>query len=219
MACQAHGRGRVVTPVKVPRPPVMPAPWLHVCIDMQRLFAEPGDWYAPALLDIVPKVSQLAHHAADANVFMRFITPDSPVQARGTWHGYYTHWQSVCQDVLPTGKLAIIDELANYATTQRTHDKTTFSALAPLSSGTFAGWLDASPFATLVLSGVETDVCVLATALDAIDRGYGVIIASDAVTSCSLAGHEAAMAHVYPRYDQQLRCMPVDAVIEEWPAQ
>ena len=32
-----------------------------------------------------------------------------------------------------------------------------------------------------IVSGSETDVCVLATVLDAVDMGYRVIIARDAV--------------------------------------
>ena len=36
---------------------------------------------------------------------------------------------------------------------------------------------------TMVLTGVAADMCVLATAIDAADRGFHVIIASDAVST------------------------------------
>ena len=39
-----------------------------------------------------------------------------------------------------------------------------------------------------IVSGSETDVCVLATVLDAVDMGYRVIIARDAVCSSSDEG-------------------------------
>ena len=38
---------------------------------------------------------------------------------------------------------------------------------------------------TLVISGSETDVCVLSTVLGAVDRGYRVVIAIDALCSSS----------------------------------
>ena len=37
----------------------------------------------------------------------------------------------------------------------------------------------------LVLSGAETDICVLSTALDAIDFGYRVILVEDVLCSSS----------------------------------
>ena len=68
----------------------------------------------------------------------------------------------------------------------------------------------------LVLSGVETDVCVLATALSAVDFGYRTVIAVDAVASSVAASHEACLAHVYPRYDQQIELASVDDIIAAW---
>lgn len=43
--------------------------------------------------------------------------------------------------------------------------------------------LDRQARRTLVLCGVETHVCVLATAADLVARGYDVVVASDAVAS------------------------------------
>jgi nicotinamidase-related amidase len=44
----------------------------------------------------------------------------------------------------------------------------------------------------LILTGAETDVCVLSTALGAIDHGYRVIITEDGVCSSSDQGHDFA---------------------------
>ena len=46
---------------------------------------------------------------------------------------------------------------------------------------------------TLVIAGLMSDFCVLLTALDAADRGFHVIIASDACTTIDPGSHEAAM--------------------------
>jgi nicotinamidase-related amidase len=46
----------------------------------------------------------------------------------------------------------------------------------------------------LIVSGSETDICVLATVLDAVDLGYRVIVVRDAVCSSSDEGQRHADA-------------------------
>src|SRR3546814_8162869 len=59
-------------------------------------------------------------------------------------------------------------------------------------------------FPTRRSAGLEADVCVLATALDAVDLGYRVVIASDAVTSSSAVGHRGAIDMLLARFDRQV---------------
>ena len=47
----------------------------------------------------------------------------------------------------------------------------------------FQAALDELKADTIIFTGVETDVCVLATALTAVDRGYRTILVSDAIAS------------------------------------
>jgi nicotinamidase-related amidase len=44
---------------------------------------------------------------------------------------------------------------------------------------------------TLIVSGGETDICLLATVRGAVDRGYRVALATDALCSSSNETHEA----------------------------
>lgn len=46
-------------------------------------------------------------------------------------------------------------------------------------------WLWAGGIDALILSGGETDIYVLATVLSAVDRGYRLVLAQDAVSSTS----------------------------------
>jgi nicotinamidase-related amidase len=69
----------------------------------------------------------------------------------------------------------------------------------------------------LVFSGVETDVCVLATILRAIDLGYRVIIVEEAVASSNAQGHAAALSAIFPRFDQQVEPVGVNEVMRAWP--
>lgn len=185
-----------------------------VIVDMQRLFAEPTEWQVPNLDKIVPAIRRLvAHRPVDA-LFTRFITPHSIGEATGRWQHYYRRWSSVMRDRMPAEMLDLIPELAPLARADTICDKTTFSSLA---DGKLAELLRARGIDTLVLAGAETDVCVLGTALEAVDRGYRVVIAADAVTSSSPAGHSGAMETLLARFDRQVDVATVDEICAAWP--
>jgi hypothetical protein len=57
---------------------------------------------------------------------------------------------------------------------------------------------------TLVIAGSETDVCVLATALDAVDLGFRVVIVEDALCSSSDTGDDALMTLYRNRFSEQI---------------
>jgi nicotinamidase-related amidase len=56
----------------------------------------------------------------------------------------------------------------------------------------------------LIASRSETDVCVLATVLDAVDIGYRVIVVCDAIYSSSDKGHDMLMRLYHTRYTEQI---------------
>ncbi len=57
---------------------------------------------------------------------------------------------------------------------------------------------------TVVLTGGETDVCVLATVLGAVDLGYRVLVLEDAVCSGADQTHDAALRLLGERFSAQL---------------
>jgi nicotinamidase-related amidase len=83
-------------------------------------------------------------------------------------------------------------------------EKTTYSIFG---AAGFEQGLHGAGVDTLVFSGVETDVCVLASVFDAIDAGFHVIIAADAVGSSDMESHAAIMRHVVPRMPDQIEVM------------
>ena len=68
----------------------------------------------------------------------------------------------------------------------------------------------------LIVSGSETDVCVLATVLDAVDRGYRVIVARDAVCSSSDEGHDMLMRLYHTRFTEQIETADVETILSRW---
>lgn len=78
----------------------------------------------------------------------------------------------------------IVPELAAQLTDVPCPDKVCFNGLADPAVQRAVSALPAS-VDTLVLCGVETHICVYQTAMGALQRGYGVWVAADAVSSRS----------------------------------
>jgi nicotinamidase-related amidase len=111
------------------------------------------------------------------------------------------------------GLVEVIEPLAVLARQAETLDKPTYSMFGV--SG-LADRLVARNVDTLVITGVETDVCVLATVFDAIDRGYRIIVVKDAVTSGSLESHKATIDLLLPRMPQQIALASTATLLANW---
>jgi nicotinamidase-related amidase len=69
---------------------------------------------------------------------------------------------------------------------------------------------------TLVVSGAETDVCVLSTICSAVDYGFRIVVAADGVCSSSDRCHDALMVLYTERFTQQLEIADVDTILQSW---
>jgi nicotinamidase-related amidase len=186
---------------------------VHVVVDMQRLFAEGPGWPVPGFGAILPNVRRLVLHRPERTLYPRFVTPPSAAAARGIWQRYYRHWPEVVGDRSPPGSLEIVAGLADLVPAGARIDKDAFSAY---SGPGFLPALERLGAKTILLTGVETDICVLSTALESVDRGYRVVIATDGVASSSEAAHEAMLAHIYPRYVHLIDLATTAAILAAW---
>ena len=186
---------------------------VHVVIDMQRLFAEDTGWLVPTIDAIVPNICRLVDHRPDRALYPRFITPKNPEAAFGNWQAFYRRWPQVTQDKMSTAMFDLMAPLAAHAPAEAQIDKPAFSAFSTPEVAKALARLKAG---VLIMSGVETDACVLATAMDAVDLGHRVIVVSDAVTSTSLEAHRATLDHVYPRYAPLLDLATTSDIITAW---
>jgi nicotinamidase-related amidase len=156
---------------------------LLVVIDMQRLFGDPvSPWCTPGYPDIVENVDKMVRAFGDRVVFTRFVVPERP---EGSWIPYYQQWEAVTR---PEAR-AWMDLTEPWASRHpATLDRPTFSKWGPQLREA------AQRFRTMILCGVSTDCCVIATALPAADDGMFVRVVGDACAGLDQAAHERALA-------------------------
>ena len=61
-------------------------------------------------------------------------------------------------------------------------------------------------------------MCVLAAVMDAVDAGYRVILAEDALCSVSDELHYAMLRHFGARFSQQIEVVSTEEVLDGWHA-
>ena len=186
----------------------------HLAVDMQRLFSHDGPWPTSWLETILPEVIRIAEHAPARTIFSRFIPAARPDEAHGTWQRYYEQWRALTLDHLEPALLGLIPPLDAIARYGVVLDKPVYSAFV----GTDLARLLAEKAADgLIISGAETDVCVLATVLDAVDLGYPVYLITDAVCGSTDRSHDAVLTLYRTRFYQQIQTLTTEQLLSLWP--
>jgi nicotinamidase-related amidase len=186
---------------------------LHLCIDMQRLFEEGTEWHTPWMERVLPVVQRLAEARPERTLFTRFVPLEHPGEGEGTWHRYYERWRKMTLSELPPGMTDLVAPLARLVPPAEVFDKRVYS---PWWEGGLHEKLKARGIDTLVVSGAETDVCVLAAVLGAVDLGYRVVIPTDAVCSSSDETHDALLTLYRGRYGQHVETATAAEILKAW---
>ena len=186
---------------------------LHVCVDMQRLFGEDTPWRTPWMERVLPRVTKLVDGHASQTIFTRFIPAAHPGMGRGAWARYWTRWADMTLERLPSGMIELMPQLAGFTPPASVVDKTVNS---PWLDGALQNDLDRRGADTLIVTGCETDVCVLATVLGSIDRGYRTIVVTDALCSSSDETHDASIKLYAQRYSQQVETIDTATLLSIW---
>lgn len=193
--------------------PIRPERTVHLCVDMQRLFSDDGPWPTPWMTRVLPNCAALVAIEPERTIFTRFIPPRAPEDAHGAWRRYYARWREATRDRLDPRLVELMPELARHVPPATVFDKPVYSAFAGRQLATL---LADRGIDTLIVSGAETDVCVLSTILGAIDLGYFVVVVRDAVCSSSDRGHDALISMFERRLSQQLAIEDTEAVLNAW---
>ncbi|WP_187972941.1 cysteine hydrolase family protein [Aquibium microcysteis] len=186
---------------------------LHVCIDMQAIFMPGAPWGNPWMERVLPAVEELSARHARRTVFTRFVPATDPETAPGAWKRYYRKWEALTLRHVAPELVDLLPALARLAPPAAVLDKRVYS---PWTEGRLDALLASGGIDTLVVSGGETDVCVLATVLGAVDRGYRVVIAADAVCGSADSTHDAAMLLYASRFSEQVEVAATEEILSGW---
>jgi nicotinamidase-related amidase len=180
---------------------------------MQRLLAPEGPWPVPWAEPALHNIVRIADRHPARTIFTRFVPPATAEQMPGAWRDYYEKWRQVTREFIDPALLDLLPPLSAFAPPAQIIDKTRYSAFfgSPL-----LATLRALHCNSVVLTGAETDICVLSTALTAVDLGFAVIIAEDAICSSSDRCHDALLTLYRERLSQQVEIVPTETILERW---
>ena len=186
---------------------------VHLCIDMQRMFGEQTAWHVPWMKRVLPAIVRVARAFPARTVFTRFIPPVRAADAEGMWRQYYQRWSEFTRERLPPHLMGLLPELAELVPPAQVMDKHFYS---PFAEPQLHQSLQDRKIKSIVITGGETDVCVLAAVLDAVDLGYRVVLASDALCSVSDEAHDNLLQLFSGRFQQQIEVASSENILEAW---
>lgn len=186
---------------------------VHLCIDMQNLLLPGGPWFVPWARAATQNILHILERTAPQTVFTRFIPPRAPDDVTGTWKEYYRHWREMTREVLHPHALDLIDPFRKYVPPAAIIDKGRYSAFF---ASALQQHLAEKRISTLVMTGAETDVCVLATLCHAVDLGYRIVMVRDAICSSSDKCHDALLTLYEERFTHQLEMADTGEVLDAW---
>jgi nicotinamidase-related amidase len=158
-------------------------------------------------------VLRLAEPHRNRTIFTRFIPPDRADRLPGAWQRYWQHWRHLTRERLDPALLQLLPPLQALVPPAVMVDKYHYS---PFLEPVLPQVIRERGIDTVVISGGETDVCVLATVLGAVDRGLRVVLAVDALCSTSDQAHDSLLSLYRERFSQQIEAAGTEEILANW---
>jgi nicotinamidase-related amidase len=136
-----------------------------------------------------------------------------PDDLSGAWQQYYEKWPMMTREVLGNEMVDLVPELRILVPPATVFDKGLYS---PRLDGRLHRHLREQEVTTLVVSGGETDVCVLAAVMGAVDLGYAIVLLREGICSTSDQTHDASLELFGSRFSSQLRLSGAAEVLDWW---
>ena len=145
---------------------------LLLLVDFQNVYLPGYDWACPSMPEAMKNTIRLLDAAQVPDYVMtKYIAPTEPI---GRWAQYNETYKDINADEF---LCAFPEELAPYASrAAAVLEKSTYSSMDPV-----AALAAAEGKKAVVLAGVTAECCILATMMDAIDRGYEVVYLCDCI--------------------------------------
>ena len=186
---------------------------IHLCVDMQRMFDSGSPWQTVWLRKVLPQVVRICEAHPERTIFSKFIPALSSDEAPGAWRRYFRAWEHMTLRNMDRSLLDLVPELQTFVPPAVILEKRTYS---PWAGTDLLQSLLSRKIDTVVISGGETDVCVLATVLGAVDAGFRAIVATDALCSSVNDTHDAIIAFYNERLRAQIETAEIAEIIENW---
>jgi nicotinamidase-related amidase len=162
---------------------------------------------------VLPNVVELCGAHPNRLLFTRFIPARRPGAGQGTWKRYYERWATMTLDHLTADQVRLVPELRQFVPPALVVDKPIYS---PWLGSDLRARLAARSCDTIIVTGGETDMCVLSTVLGAVDYGLRTIVVYDALCSASDEAHEAMLNLFSNRYGQHIETASTEDILERW---
>lgn len=114
---------------------------------------------------------------------------------------------------LAPGQIELVPELQRFGPPAPVIDKPVYS---PWLGSNLRARLSARGCDTVIVTGGETDMCVLSTVLGAADYGLRTIVVQDALCTASDESHDAMIDLFSNRYGQHIETADTDQLLEAW---
>jgi len=186
---------------------------VHLCVDMQNVFADDTPWHTPWMKRVLPCVEAIVALHPERTIFTRFMPPHSPDDMSGSWRRYFERWREMTRSRIDPRLLELLAPLQRFVPPAIVLDKPSYS---PFHRTGLAGALLDRGCDALVITGAETDMCVLSTVLDAVDLGVRVVLPVDALCSSSDEMHEALLGLYRSRFSLQVETATTEGVLASW---
>ena len=169
-------------------------------IDMQRVYAPGGAWATPGFDRAEANILRLCRRYP-RRLFTRHLPFSDPP---GTWNRYNAEFAGINRDPECARLVPALEALGHLS-----FEKQTYSAL---SSGALRAHLLAADYAEILMTGVQSEFCVLATLMDAVDLGLPVTLVWDACAGSSPA-LDAALHDIAALMPCQVRLATTEEVL------
>jgi nicotinamidase-related amidase len=186
---------------------------VHLCVDMQRMFQADTEWHTPWFDTVLRNIVALVEAEPHRTIFTRFIPAAEPGQGFGMWRHYYERWSSMTISQLGSELVELAPELTRFVPPARVIDKAVYS---PWTGTDLHLQLRKAGIDTIIITGGETDVCVLATMLGAMDWGFRVILVTDALCGSADQTHDAMMEIYRNRFGEQVENVTTERLLDAW---